>query len=170
MNYFKHPTAVIDENVTIGTGTKIWHHAHIRENVVIGKECVIGQNVYIDAGVVIGDYCRIQNNCSIYRIAKLGNFVFIGPGVVFTNDRTPRAFNRAGKPTTEKDWNAGTIIVADGASIGARSVILPDITIGEYALIGAGSVVTKNVEPFTLVYGNPAKIHGKVDKYGRRTP
>jgi len=170
MDYYKHSTAEIDPNVTIGTGTKIWHHAHIRENVVIGKECVIGQNVYIDTGVVIGDFCRIQNNCSIYRISKIGNFVFIGPHVVFTNDKSPRTFNSEGKPLSEKDWEAGTILVGDGASIGAGSIILPNITIGEYALIGAGSVVTKNVKSFTLVYGNPAISHGKVDKYGQRIP
>lgn len=170
MDYFVHKTATIDNNVTIGVGTKIWHHAHIREDVVVGRECVIGQNVYIDAGVIIGDYCRIQNNCSIYRISKIGNFVFIGPHVIFTNDKSPRAFNRDGKPTTEKDWKVGTIIVEDCVSIGAGVIILPDVTIGEYALVGAGSLVTKNVESFTLIYGNPAKVHGKVDKYGQRIP
>lgn len=170
MSYFKHDSAIVDEGAIIGEGTKIWHHAHIREGVVIGKFCVIGQNVYIDAGVVVGDYCKIQNNCSIYRTTKLGNFVFVGPHVVFTNDKTPRAFNRDGKPSTEKDWHAGTIIVGQKESIGARSVILPDVTIGEYALVGAGSVVTKDVKPYSLVYGNPAKPHGKVDEYGRRVP
>jgi len=170
MDYFVHKTATIDNNVTIGVGTKIWHHAHIREDVVVGRECVIGQNVYIDVGVIIGDYCRIQNNCSIYRISKIGNFVFIGPHVVFTNDKTPRAFNHENKPTTEKDWDVGTIEVGNGASIGAGSILLPNVKIGEFALIGAGSLVTKNVEPFTLVYGNPAKPYGKVDKYGQRTP
>jgi UDP-2-acetamido-3-amino-2,3-dideoxy-glucuronate N-acetyltransferase len=168
MDYFKHETAEIDENVTIGTGTKIWHHAHIRENVFIGKECVIGQNVYIDAGVIIGNYCRIQNNCSIYLTTKISDFVFIGPHVVFTNDKFPRAFNHEDKPLTEKDWESGTILVGTGATIGAGSIILPNVSIGEYAFIGAGSVVTKNVKPFSLVYGNPAIPHGKVDKYGNR--
>lgn len=168
MNYFKHETAEIDSSVTIGEGTKIWHHAHIREHAVIGKECVIGQNVYIDSGVVIGDYCRIQNNCSIYRIAKIGNFVVIGPHVIFTNDKVPRAFNREDKPVTDKDWPVGTILVGDGVSIGAGAIILPNVTLGEYALVGAGSVITKNVESFSLVYGNPAAVHGKVDKYGQR--
>lgn len=168
MDYFKHKTAEIEENVSIGSGTKIWHHAHIRKGVVIGKECVIGQNVYIDTGVVIGDYCRIQNNCSIYRVTKIGSFVFIGPHTIFTNDKVPRAFNKQNKPITEKDWKIGTIIVDDGASIGAGSIVLPDITIGAYAFVGAGSVVTKNIESYTLVYGNPAVPHGKVDKYGQR--
>src|SRR3990172_7702266 len=153
MKYFKHKTAEIDKGAVIGAGTKVWHHAHVRENVVIGKECVIGQNVYIDAGVTIGDYCRIQNNCSIYRTTKIGNFVFIGPHVIFTNDTVPRAFNSKGKPNPDQDWSPGTIVIADCASIGAGSILLPDITIGEYALIGAGSVVTKNVPSFTLVYG-----------------
>jgi UDP-2-acetamido-3-amino-2,3-dideoxy-glucuronate N-acetyltransferase len=170
MKYFKHKTAEINRSAVIGADTKIWHHAHIREGVVIGKGCVIGQNVYIDIGVIIGDYCRIQNNCSIYRTTKIGSFVFIGPNVVFTNDKLPRAFNREGKPVTEKDWLVGTITVGDGVSIGAGSVILPNVLVGEYAIIGAGSVITKNVEPFSLMYGNPAKSHGKVDKHGARVP
>lgn len=168
MNYFAHQTAEIEKNVTIGEGTKIWHHAHIREGAKIGKGCVIGQNVYIDSQVVIDDYCRIQNNCSIYSISRIGNFVFIGPHVTFTNDKHPRAFNKEGNPVTENDWDIGTIEVKDYASIGAGSVILPDITIGEYAIVGAGSVVTKNVSSFTLVYGNPARPQGKVDKHGKR--
>lgn len=168
MKYFAHETAEIEKDVIIGDGTKIWHHTHIREGVRIGKGCVIGQNVYIDAGVIIGNYCRIQNNCSIYRISNIGDFVFIGPHVVFTNDKHPRACNAEGKPVSEKDWEMGTITVKNGASIGAGSIILPDIEIGEYALIGAGSVVTKEVPPYMLVYGNPAKSHGKVDKLGVR--
>lgn len=170
MKYFAYKTAVIDKGAVIGAGTKIWHHAHIRENVVIGIGCVIGQNVYIDAGVTIGDYCRIQNNCSIYKFSKIGNFVFIGPHVIFTNDTVPRAFNSKGKPNSDDDWNPGTIVVGDYASIGAGSILLPNITIGEYALVGAGSVVTKNVLSYTLVYGNPATVRGKVDKRGLRIP
>jgi len=170
MNYFKHKTAEIESNVTIGAGTKIWHNAHIREHAVIGKGCVIGRNVYIDSGVVIGDNCRIQDNCSLYRNTTIGKFVVVGPHVVFTNDKYPRAFNRHGKPLTEKDWEIGTITVGDCVSIGAGSIILPNVTIREYSLIGAGSVVTKDVESYTLVYGNPAKAHGKVDKQGKREP
>jgi len=169
MDYFAHNTAEIEKNVTIGEGTKIWHHAHIREGAKIGKGCVVGQNVYIDSNVVIGDFCRIQNNCSIYSVSNIGNFVFIGPHVIFTNDKHPRAFNKEGKPVSEKDWDMGTIIVKDYASIGAGSIILPDITIDTYALVGAGSVVTKNVPSYTLVYGNPAQPHGTVDSLGRRT-
>jgi UDP-2-acetamido-3-amino-2,3-dideoxy-glucuronate N-acetyltransferase len=168
MNYFKHKTAEIDMHVTVGIGTKIWHHTHIREHAVIGKECVIGQNVYIDEGVIIGNYCRIQNNCSIYRTTKIENYVFIGPHVIFANDKLPRSFNHDDKPTTEKDWVSGTILVGEGASIGAGSIILPNVIIGEYAFIGAGSIVTKNVKPYDLIYGNPAISHGKVNKYGER--
>ena len=168
MDYFTHETAEIEKNVSIGAGTKIWHHAHIRANVVIGKECVIGQNVYIDSGVTIGNYCRIQNNCSIYKVSKISDFVFIGPHVIFTNDKVPRAFNHQNKPITEQDWETGTIIVEKGASIGAGAIILPDIKIGQYALVGAGSVVTKNVKAYQLVYGNPALPHGNVDKYGHK--
>jgi acetyltransferase-like isoleucine patch superfamily enzyme len=149
---FKHPTAIVESN-DIGEGTKIWHFVHIREKAKIGRNCNIGKSVYIDAEVEIGDNVKIQNFVSIYRGVKIEDDVFIGPSVTFTNDLYPRAYI----------WSEQKIIptlVKRGASIGAGSTILCGITIGEYALIGAGSVVTKNVPPFSLMYGNPARLKG----------
>jgi acetyltransferase-like isoleucine patch superfamily enzyme len=149
---FKHPTAIVESN-DIGDGTKIWHFVHIREKAKIGRNCNIGKSVYIDAEVEIGDNVKIQNFVSIYRGVKIEDDVFIGPSVTFTNDLYPRAYI----------WSEQKIIptlVKRGASIGAGSTILCGITIGEYALIGAGSVVTKNVPPFSLMYGNPARLKG----------
>lgn len=162
-----HKTAEIGKNTSIGNNTKIWHYAQIRENVTIGSNCIIGKNVYIDVGVVIGDNCKIQNNTSIYLTTIIEDGVFIGPHVIITNDKTPRAVDIKGNLKTSKDWKAGTVIIKKGASIGAGSIILPNITIGQFAMIGAGSVVSHNVLDYALVYGNPAKVYGKVDKSGK---
>jgi UDP-2-acetamido-3-amino-2,3-dideoxy-glucuronate N-acetyltransferase len=159
-----HKTAEVSKNSIIGDGTKVWNNSQIRENTVIGKDCVIGKNVYIDKNVLIGDKVKIQNNVSIFNGVKIDSGVFIGPHVVFTNDKFPRAINPNGSLKTEKDWMLGNIHVKFGASIGANSTILPGIVIGRFALIGAGSVVTKNVADFHLVYGNPAKSQGKIKK------
>lgn len=160
MRYFKHPTAVV-ESEEVGEGTKIWHFAHIREGAKIGRNCNIGKCVYIDTRVEIGNNVKIQNFASIYRGVKIEDDVFIGPAVTFTNDLYPRAFI----------WGEEKIIptlVKRGASIGANSTILCGILIGEYAMIGAGSVVTKNVPPFGLVYGNPAILKGFVCYCGKK--
>ena len=159
--YFAHPTAVVENDADIGEGTKIWHFSHIREKAKIGKNCNIGKGVYIDTDVVIGDNVKVQNFVSIYKGVKIEDNVFIGPSVTFTNDLYPRAFI----------WNKEKImptLVKKGASIGANSTILCGITIGEYAMIGAGSVVTKNVPPFALVYGNPARLKGYVCYCGKK--
>lgn len=159
MKYFKHPTAIV-ESEEIGEGTKIWHFAHIREKAKIGRNCNIGKGVYIDTEVKIGNNVKIQNFVSVYRGVKIEDDVFIGPSVTFTNDLYPRAFI----------WGEDKIIptlVKRGASIGANSTIICGITIGEYAMIGAGSVVTRDVPPFGLVYGNPARLKGFVCYCGR---
>lgn len=161
-----HPTAEVSDKAKIGSGTSIWNWVQVREGCVIGKNCIISKSVYIDADVVIGSNVKIQNNVSVYHGVKIEDGVFVGPHVCFTNDKNPRAINEDGSLKKGDDWRVTPIIVKKGSSIGANSTILPGVTIGKYALIGAGSVVTKNVPSFALVYGNPAKIHGKVDKSG----
>ncbi len=150
-NIYIHPSSVVSEDCNIGEGTKIWHFCHIREGASIGNNVTIGQNVYIDQDVVIGDNCKIQNNVSIYKGVSIGDNVFIGPSVVFTNDLYPMVEN----------WNknaATETIVENNVSLGANSTIIAGIKIGEFSLIGAGSVVTNNITKNTLAYGNPAKI------------
>lgn len=161
-----HETACVNKNCKIGENTKVWNNSQIREGAVIGKNCIIGKNVYIDSNVVIGDCVKIQNNCSLYHGLKIGDGVFIGPHVIFTNDKIPRAINADGSLKTDNDWTLGHTEVGYGASIGAGSVILPDIKIGKFAMIGSGSVVTKDVPDFTLVYGNPAKVSGLINEAG----
>lgn len=164
-----HKTAEIEKNVRIGENTKIWHFVQIRQSSKIGSNCIIGKNVYIDFETEIGNNCKIQNNCSIYHKTTIKGGVFIGPHVVITNDKNPRAIDIKGNVKTLKDWKAGKVIVKYGASIGAGSIILPDVTIGKFAMVGAGSVVTSDVPDFALIFGNPAKVRGKVDKSGSIT-
>ena len=157
---FKHPTAIV-ESEDIGDGTQIWHFVHVREGAKIGRDCNIGKGVYIDADVEIGDNVKIQNFVSVYKGVTIEDDVFIGPAVTFTNDLHPRAFI----------WNEDKIsytMVKKGASIGANSTVISGVTIGEYAMIGAGSIVTKDVVPFGLVYGNPAKLKGFVCYCGNK--
>jgi acetyltransferase-like isoleucine patch superfamily enzyme len=152
MSYFKHETAIVDENCVIGEGTKIWHFTHISKNVTIGKNCSIGQNVYIAQNIIIGDNVKIQNGVSIYEGITIEDLVFLGPHCVFTNDKFPRSFG---------DWEITKTILKKGCSIGANATIVCGVEIGEYSMVGAGSVVTKDVKPKTLVYGNPAKFTKK---------
>lgn len=159
-NYFAHPTADVSEEASIGENTKIWHNAHIREKSVIGKTCVISKNAYIDTEVCIGNNVKIQNNVNVYHGVTIEDDVFCGPSMTFTNDLYPRAFN--------KNWEITKTLVKKGASIGANATIVCGVTIGEYSMIGSGAVVTKDVEPYSLVVGNPAKKIGKVCKCGRR--
>ncbi len=165
---FVHPSAEVSPKARLGKNTKIWHLAQVRENVVMGENCIVGKNAYIDHDVKIGNNVKIQNNCSIYFDAKIEDGVFIGPHVILTNDKVPRAIDKDGKIKTESNWEHGTTTIKKGASIGAGSIILPDITIGTFAIVGAGSVVTKNVPDFALVYGNPAKVEGYVDESGKK--
>ncbi|MFV1884735.1 MAG: acyltransferase [Balneola sp.] len=160
MNYFKHETAIIEISAQIGSGTKIWHWVHVMGNAKIGKNCVLGQNVYVGKAV-LGDNVRIQNNVSIYDEVVLEDDVFCGPSMVFTNVINPRSH------VQRKDEYQKTI-VRKGASIGANATIVCGNEIGEYAFIGAGTVITKPVKPFSLVVGNPGRQIGWVSKAGHR--
>ena len=160
-DYFLHKSSYVDENVKIGKDTKIWHFSHIQSGAIIGQKCSIGQNVNIANNVQVGNYVKIQNNVSVYEGVELEDYVFCGPSMVFTNIKLPRSEF----PQKGNDYYIKTL-VKKSASIGANSTIICGITIGEYAIIGAGSVVTKDVPPYTLVLGNPARIVGKVDKKG----
>jgi len=153
-----HESAYV-EDAEIGDGTDIWHFVHVRKGAKIGKNCNIGKGVYVDLNVVIGDNCKIQNFATIYQGVTISNDVFIGPRVCFTNDVRPRAFM----------WGDNRLVktvVKNGASIGANATIIAGVTIGEYAMVGAGSVVTKDVPDYGLVVGNPAKVVGEDDKNG----
>jgi UDP-2-acetamido-3-amino-2,3-dideoxy-glucuronate N-acetyltransferase len=159
--YFAHETAVIDENCSIGNNTKIWHFSHIMSNSTIGNGCNIGQNVVVSPKVILGNNVKVQNNVSIYTGVICEDDVFLGPSMVFTNIINPRS------AIIRKDEYKQTI-VKKGASIGANATIICGNNIGEYALIGAGSVVTKEVLPFALVVGNPSKQIGWISEYGHR--
>ena len=159
MSYFKHDTAVVDANCSIGDGTSIWHFTHIMPGAVIGKNCLLGQNVFIGEGVVLGNSVKVQNNVSIYTGVACEDEVFLGPSVVFTNVINPRS-------AIDRKHEFKKTLVRKGASIGANATIVCGNTIGEYALIGAGAVVTKEVKPFQLVTGNPAQPRGWVSEYG----
>ena len=157
-----HPTAVIDDGVEIGEGTKIWHFSHVQSGARIGRGCMLGQNVYVGAGVIIGDDCKLQNNVSVYRGVTLGNGVFCGPSCVFTNDLTPRALYPKGSEHFVKTF------VRDGASIGANATVVCGHTIGKNAMIGAGAVVTTDVPDHVLMLGMPAKPSGFVCTCGQK--
>jgi UDP-2-acetamido-3-amino-2,3-dideoxy-glucuronate N-acetyltransferase len=161
MPFFVHPTAVVDENVRIGDGARIWHFSHLMPGCSIGDNSIIGQNVFIGSNVVVGNNVHIQNNVSVYEAVICEDDVFLGPSMVFTNVRNPRS------ALPRKDRFEPTI-VRKGASIGANAVIVCGSEIGTYSFIGAGAVVTKDVLPYALVLGNPARQVGWVSEYGHR--
>jgi UDP-2-acetamido-3-amino-2,3-dideoxy-glucuronate N-acetyltransferase len=161
MKYFAHKTAVIDKNCKIGAGTKIWHFSHIMNNSIIGSNCNIGQNVVISPEVILGNNVKVQNNVSLYTGVSCEDDVFLGPSCVFTNVINPRsAIIRRGKYETT--------VVRKGSSIGANATIVCGNNIGKYSFIGAGSVVTKDVIPYSLIVGNPARHIGWISEYGHR--
>jgi acetyltransferase-like isoleucine patch superfamily enzyme len=157
-----HPSAEVSADAIIGPGTSVWNQAQVREGARIGAGCVIGKNAYVDAGVVVGDNCKIQNNVSLYHGVTVEDGVFIGPHACFTNDRLPRAINPDGSRKSDADWEVGPIVVRTGAAIGANATILAGVTIGRWAMIGSGSVVTRDVADHELVVGNPARRRGGV--------
>lgn len=163
-----HPTADVSPLATIGEGTSVWHQAQIREHARIGRECIISKGVYIDAGVVIGDRVKIQNYVSIYHGVEIEDGVFCGPHCVFTNDHVPRAVEPSGALKTDADWELSPTVVRTGASIGANATIVCGVTIGRWAMVGAGAVVTHDVPDHGLVLGNPARLRGFVCPCGHR--
>lgn len=160
MSYFVHESSYIDEDVEIGEGTKIWHFCHVQKGARIGKNCSFGQNVNVSNHVVIGNGCKVQNNVSIYEGVVLEDSVFCGPSCVFTNDLTPRA----GFPKGAAGYKR--TLIREGASIGANATIVCGHTVGRYAMVAAGAVVTKDVPDYALVAGVPARVIGRVDERG----
>ncbi len=159
-NTYIHPTANVAGNSKIGNGTKVWINVQIRENVTIGNDCIISKDVYIDHGVSIGNRCKIQNSVSVYNGVTILDDVFVGPNVSFTNDKVPRAFNT--------NWKITPTTVKSGVSLGANSTIVCGVSLGEYAMIAAGSVVTRDVPRHALVMGNPARVVAYVCECGNK--
>lgn len=160
------PTAEVDDGAIVGDGTTIWQLAHVREKAAIGKACTVGRGAYIGAGVEIGDNCKIQNYALIYEPAKLASGVFVGPAAILTNDLHPRAVSPDGQAKSSDDWQPVGVTVGEGASIGARAVCVAPVSIGSWAMVAAGAVVTQDVAPFALVVGVPAHQIGWVGHSG----
>lgn len=168
MTPYIHPSADVAPDAVIGDDTKIWHLVQIRPGAQIGRECIFGRGVYVDAHVRIGNRVKVQNYVSIYEGVTIEDGVFVGPHVVFTNDKNPRAINPDGTLKSGSDWVVSPTLIREGASLGANSTIVCGITIGRWAMVGAGSVVTKDVPDYGLVVGNPARLIGYVNEKGER--
>jgi len=163
-----HPTAEVSADASVGPGTRIWAYTHVREHARIGANCIVGEHVYVDADVQIGNQVKIQNAALLYRRLILEDGVFVGPQVCFTNDLRPRGVTPDGALKGADDWQAGLTRVGRGASLGARSTILPGLTIGAWAMVGAGAVVVRDVPDYGLVLGTPARLVGWVCPCGER--
>jgi UDP-2-acetamido-3-amino-2,3-dideoxy-glucuronate N-acetyltransferase len=161
-----HASADVDERADLGPGTCVWHLAQIREHARLGRHCIVGRGAYVGPGVLIGDNVKLQNYALVYEPARLEDAVFIGPAAVLTNDMYPRSVGVSGQLKRSADWDACGVVVREGASIGARAVILPGVEIGRWAFVAAGAVVTKDVPEFALVAGVPARRIGWVGRTG----
>lgn len=163
-----HPTAEVSDAAELGPGVRVWNQSQVREGAKIGAGTILSKDVYVDAGVVVGEHCKIQNGISVYHGVTLEDGVFLGPHMVFTNDLRPRAINPDGSLKSATDWVLSETRIQRGASIGAGAVIVCGITVGPWAMIGAGAVVTRDVPAHGLVYGNPARLHGFVSPAGHK--
>ena len=161
-------SADVAETAQVGDGSSVWHLAQVREDATLGTGCVIGRGAYIGTGVQMGRHCKVQNYALVYEPARLGDGVFIGPAVVLTNDTYPRAVNPDGSLKSASDWDAVGVTIEEGAAIGARAVCVAPVTVGAWATVAAGAVVTKDVAPFALVAGVPARRIGWVGRSGAR--
>ncbi|MGO1173355.1 MAG: acyltransferase [Actinomycetaceae bacterium] len=161
-------SADVADSATIGDGSSVWHLAQVREDATLGEGCVIGRGAYIGTGVSLGDHCKIQNYALVYEPAKLADGVFVGPAAVLTNDTYPRAINPDGSLKSASDWEAVGVTIEEGAAIGARAVCVAPVTVGAWATVAAGAVVTRDVAPYALVAGVPAKQIGWVGRSGAR--
>ena len=155
-----HSSALVEPGAEIGAGTRIWVNVQVRSGAQIGPDCILGKDVFVDSGVRIGSRSKIQNGVSLYRGVTIGDDVFVGPHACFTNDRVPRAF--------DPEWKVIGTHVEEGASIGANATIVCGVTVGAFAMVAAGSVVTRDVEPYTLVLGNPARPVARIDRMGTK--
>jgi acetyltransferase-like isoleucine patch superfamily enzyme len=162
-----HPTAEVAKDASIGEDVRIWHGAQVREGARIGAGCVLGKGVYIDHDVIVGERCKLQNYASVFHGATLEDGVFVGPHVVIANDRYPRAVNPDGTLKSDTDWEVQPVLVQHGASLGAGAVIVPGLTVGPWAIVGAGAVVTASVPERAIVRGNPARVAGWACDCGR---
>jgi acetyltransferase-like isoleucine patch superfamily enzyme len=168
MSAWVHATAEVSARATVGDRTRIWHQAQVRGGATIGSGCILGKAVYVDEGVVIGDNCKLGNFVCVYRPAVLEDGVFLGPGVIVTNDRVPRAITPGGVLKDADAWTAEGAVIRSGAAVGARSVLLAGVELGQWCLVGAGAVVIRDVPDHGLVVGNPARLVGYVCACGAR--
>jgi acetyltransferase-like isoleucine patch superfamily enzyme len=163
-----HPTADVERGAQVGRGTRIWHFAQVRAGARLGEDCILGHSVYVDSGAVIGNNVKLQNRVSVYRGVTLEDGVFVGPHATFTNDKYPRAVTPDGHQASEEDWKPVATLVKYGASIGAGAIILAGVTVGRWAMVGAGAVVVQDVPDHGLVLGNPARLAGYACRCGQR--
>jgi UDP-2-acetamido-3-amino-2,3-dideoxy-glucuronate N-acetyltransferase len=162
-----HASAEVSDDAEVGPGTRIWSHVQVREGAVIGGQCILGSGTYVDLKVRIGDRCKLQNGVFVFHGFNLEDGVFLGPGVMLLNDKNPRAINLDGSLKSSSDWTVTEAVVRHGAAVGGGAVVLPGVSVGRFAMVGAGSVVTRDVPDHAIVFGNPARLKGFACACGR---